>query len=153
MYTLTHTLTYSLSHSLTHSLTHSPSHSLTHSPSHSLTHSPTHSLIHSLLNSTRSPTPPHSLTNHPRSQGRGNIIGEAIISDPRMELVSFTGSTKVGRHVSSVVAQRFGKHILELGGNNAMIVLDDADMSLALRATLFSAVGTAGQRCTTLRRL
>lgn len=70
-----------------------------------------------------------------------------------MELVSFTGSTKVGRHVNEVVASRFGKTILELGGNNAMIVDKDADLEMALRATLFSAVGTAGQRCTSLRRL
>lgn len=67
--------------------------------------------------------------------------------------MSFTGSTKVGRHVNEVVASRFGKTILELGGNNAMIVDKDADLEMALRATLFSAVGTAGQRCTSLRRL
>jgi len=85
--------------------------------------------------------------------GRGASIGEALINDPRMELISFTGSTKVGRHVNEVVASRFGKRILELGGNNAMIVLDDANQELAIRATLFSAVGTAGQRCTSLRRL
>lgn len=86
-------------------------------------------------------------------QGSGATIGEAMIKDPRVELVSFTGSTKVGRHVGNVVSNRFGKKILELGGNNAMIVLEDADMNMALRATLFSAVGTAGQRCTSLRRL
>lgn len=85
--------------------------------------------------------------------GSGKTVGEALINDPRVELVSFTGSTHVGRHVNQVVAKRFGKTILELGGNNAMIVMDDADLKLALRATLFSAVGTAGQRCTTLRRI
>eukprot|EP00455_Lapot_gusevi_P000820 TRINITY_DN1035_c0_g1_i1.p1 TRINITY_DN1035_c0_g1~~TRINITY_DN1035_c0_g1_i1.p1 ORF type:complete len:557 (+),score=229.22 TRINITY_DN1035_c0_g1_i1:69-1673(+) len=85
--------------------------------------------------------------------GSGPTIGEAMIRDPRVELVSFTGSTQVGRHVNQVVAQRFGKTILELGGNNATIVMDDADLKLALRAVVFSAVGTAGQRCTTLRRL
>jgi aldehyde dehydrogenase family 7 protein A1 len=79
-------------------------------------------------------------------QGRGDVIGEALINDPKMELVSFTGSTNVGRRVSEVVGKRFGKKILELGGNNAMIVLSDADQQLALRACLFSAVGTAGQR-------
>lgn len=76
-----------------------------------------------------------------------------MLHDKRVELVSFTGSTKVGRHVNEVVSSRFGKTILELGGNNAMIVDKDADHEMALRATLFSAVGTAGQRCTSLRRL
>jgi len=85
--------------------------------------------------------------------GSGATIGEAMINDPRVELVSFTGSTKVGRRVSTVLSERFGKRILELGGNNAMIVMDDCDTNMALRATLFAAVGTAGQRCTTLRRL
>ncbi|KAF0695567.1 Aste57867_13607 [Aphanomyces stellatus] len=85
--------------------------------------------------------------------GSGAEVGEPMIHDKRMELISFTGSTHVGRHVNQVVAQRFGKTILELGGNNAMIVDKDADLDMALRATLFSAVGTAGQRCTTLRRL
>lgn len=86
-------------------------------------------------------------------QGPGATIGEAIINDKRMEMVSFTGSTKVGHRVSDVVGQRFGKKILELGGNNAMIIMDDADQKLAVRAALFSAVGTCGQRCTSLRRL
>nr|CCA21165.1 unnamed protein product [Albugo laibachii Nc14] len=85
--------------------------------------------------------------------GEGATIGEALVQDKRVELVSFTGSTKVGRHVNQVLASRFGKSILELGGNNAMIVHKDADLEMALRATLFSAVGTAGQRCTSLRRL
>src|SRR3546814_6166465 len=76
-----------------------------------------------------------------------------MIRDPRMELISFTGSTKVGRHVSEVVASRFGRRILELGGNNAMIVDKSADMDMVLRAVLFGSVGTAGQRCTSLRRL
>lgn len=85
--------------------------------------------------------------------GPGDVVGDAIVRDPRFELVSFTGSTKVGRHVGEVVSARFGKKILELGGNNAMLVLDDADQKLAVRAALFGAVGTAGQRCTSLRRL
>jgi len=85
--------------------------------------------------------------------GPGRIVGEAMARDPRMELISFTGSTSVGRHIGVVVSERFGKKILELGGNNAMIVLNDANIDLALRATLFAAVGTAGQRCTSLRRL
>eukprot|EP01006_Ploeotia_vitrea_P027056 TRINITY_DN59939_c0_g1_i1.p1 TRINITY_DN59939_c0_g1~~TRINITY_DN59939_c0_g1_i1.p1 ORF type:complete len:542 (-),score=314.40 TRINITY_DN59939_c0_g1_i1:35-1660(-) len=85
--------------------------------------------------------------------GPGATIGEKMVNDPRVELVSFTGSVKVGRHVNERVASRFGKSILELGGNNAMIVLEDADLELAKRAILFSAVGTAGQRCTSLRRV
>ncbi|CAI5738611.1 unnamed protein product [Hyaloperonospora brassicae] len=85
--------------------------------------------------------------------GSGSEVGEAMLHDKNMELISFTGSTKVGRHVNKVVSSRFGKTILELGGNNAMIVDKDADLEMALRATLFSAVGTAGQRCTSLRRL
>ncbi|GMF34672.1 unnamed protein product [Phytophthora fragariaefolia] len=85
--------------------------------------------------------------------GSGTEVGEAMLHDKSMELISFTGSTKVGRHVNEVVSSRFGKTILELGGNNAMIVDKDADLEMALRATLFSAVGTAGQRCTSLRRL
>jgi aldehyde dehydrogenase (NAD+) len=68
-------------------------------------------------------------------------------------LVSFTGSTKVGRHISETVAGRFGRTVLELGGNNAIIVAEDADLDLAVRGILFGAVGTAGQRCTTTRRI
>jgi len=86
-------------------------------------------------------------------QGPGATIGNGIINDSRFEMVSFTGSTKVGHIVSDAVSKRFGKKILELGGNNSMVVLNDADQKLAVRAALFSAVGTAGQRCTTLRRL
>jgi aldehyde dehydrogenase (NAD+) len=75
------------------------------------------------------------------------------VRDPRVPLISFTGSTAVGRHVSEVVAGRFGRAILELGGNNAIVVCEDARLDLAVRAILFGAVGTAGQRCTTTRRL
>eukprot|EP00753_Platysulcus_tardus_P007696 PLAT15397.1.p2 GENE.PLAT15397.1~~PLAT15397.1.p2 ORF type:complete len:526 (+),score=252.21 PLAT15397.1:35-1579(+) len=85
--------------------------------------------------------------------GKGSVIGEALINDDRLKLVSFTGSTAVGRRVSTVVHSRFGRTILELGGNNATIVCEDADLDLALRAVCFGAVGTAGQRCTSLRRL
>jgi aldehyde dehydrogenase (NAD+) len=85
--------------------------------------------------------------------GRSDPIGEMLIRDPRIPLVSFTGSTEVGRHVSETVAGRLGRTILELGGNNAIIVMDDANPELAVRAILFGAVGTAGQRCTTTRRL
>ena len=80
-------------------------------------------------------------------------IGEALVDDPRIALVSATGSTAMGRIVGPRVAQRFGRSLLELGGNNAMIVAPSADLELAARAILFSAAGTAGQRCTTLRRL
>eukprot|EP01040_Poterioochromonas_malhamensis_P001125 gene1125-1194_t len=85
--------------------------------------------------------------------GTGATVGDAMVKDSRVELVSFTGSTRVGRGIAKNVAERFGKHILELGGNNAMIVDKSADLNMAIRATLFGAVGTAGQRCTTLRRL
>ncbi len=85
--------------------------------------------------------------------GPGSVVGERMINDPRVPLVSFTGSTSMGRHVSVACAQRFGRSILELGGNNAIIVEPDANLDLALRAILFAAVGTAGQRCTSLRRL
>ena len=79
--------------------------------------------------------------------------GEALVNDARVPLVSATGSTRMGREVGTKVAARFGRSILELGGNNAMILAPSADVELATRAILFSAVGTAGQRCTTLRRL
>ena len=85
--------------------------------------------------------------------GPGRTVGERLINDPRVPLVSFTGSTAMGRHVAEAAARRFGRSILELGGNNAIIVEPDADLDLALRAVLFAAVGTAGQRCTSLRRL
>jgi aldehyde dehydrogenase (NAD+) len=80
-------------------------------------------------------------------------VGEALVDDPRIALVSATGSTAMGREVGPRVAQRFGRVLLELGGNNATIVAPCADLELATRAILFSAAGTAGQRCTTLRRL
>ncbi len=85
--------------------------------------------------------------------GRGAVIGERMLHDPRLPLVSFTGSTPVGRRVAQAVAGRFGRSLLELGGNNAIIVAADADLDLAVRAMLFGAVGTAGQRCTSTRRL
>ena len=80
-------------------------------------------------------------------------VGEALVDDPRVALISATGSTAMGRSVGPRVAQRFGRVLLELGGNNAMIVAPSADLDLAERAILFSAAGTAGQRCTSLRRL
>jgi aldehyde dehydrogenase (NAD+) len=85
--------------------------------------------------------------------GKSNPIGEALIHDRRIPLVSFTGSTEVGRHVAEAVAGRLGRSILELGGNNGIIAMNDANPELLLRAVLFGAVGTAGQRCTTTRRL
>ncbi len=85
--------------------------------------------------------------------GSGRQVGERLINDRRVPLISFTGSTQMGQHVAEVVAKRFGRSILELGGNNGVIVMDDADQDLVLRAILFAAVGTAGQRCTSLRRL
>ena len=80
-------------------------------------------------------------------------VGRALVQDRRVDLVSFTGSTHVGRQVGMEVQSRFGRSILELGGNNACIIMNDADIDIAVRSTLFAAVGTAGQRCTTTRRL
>ncbi len=85
--------------------------------------------------------------------GRGRDVGERLIADRRIPLVSATGSCTMGRRIAQVVGQRLGRTILELGGNNAVIVMDDADLELALRAVMFGAVGTTGQRCTSTRRL
>jgi aldehyde dehydrogenase (NAD+) len=85
--------------------------------------------------------------------GKGSTVGERLLADPRIPLVSATGSTPVGRRVAEVVGQRFGRTILELGGNNAIIVTPSANLDMALRAILFGAVGTAGQRCTSTRRI
>ncbi len=85
--------------------------------------------------------------------GSGRDVGNLMLNDKRLPLISFTGSTQVGRGVSETVARRFGRTILELGGNNAIIVAGDADLDLATRAILFGAVGTAGQRCTSTRRI
>jgi aldehyde dehydrogenase (NAD+) len=83
----------------------------------------------------------------------GPEIGRLMIADVRLPLISFTGSTKVGRSVAQTVAGRLGRTILELGGNNAIVVAADADLDLATRGILFGAVGTAGQRCTSTRRV
>ena len=83
----------------------------------------------------------------------GRDVGEALVDDPRVPVVSATGSTRMGRAVGERLARRFAKAILELGGNNASIVTPSADLDLTLRAVAFAAMGTAGQRCTTLRRL
>jgi aldehyde dehydrogenase (NAD+) len=85
--------------------------------------------------------------------GTGRDVGERIINDPRLPLISFTGSVRVGRHIAEAAAGRLGRTILELGGNNGIIVAEDASLDLAVRAILFGAVGTAGQRCTTTRRI
>ncbi|CAI7920658.1 unnamed protein product, partial [Closterium sp. NIES-54] len=83
----------------------------------------------------------------------GTEIGQAIARDPRIPLVSFTGSTRVGQAVRAEVSARWGNCLLELSGNNAIVIMPDADLALAVRSVLFAAVGTAGQRCTTCRRL
>ncbi|MGY4653230.1 L-piperidine-6-carboxylate dehydrogenase [Mycobacterium sp. URHB0021] len=83
----------------------------------------------------------------------GREVGERLVDDPRVALLSATGSVRMGQQVGPRVAQRFGKALLELGGNNAAIVTPSADLALAVRGIVFSAAGTAGQRCTTLRRL
>ncbi len=85
--------------------------------------------------------------------GRGSTVGETMINDPRVPMISFTGSTRMGRHVGEVVSKRFGKTILELGGNNCIIVDETADMDMVIPAVAFGAVGTAGQRCTSTRRV
>ncbi len=85
--------------------------------------------------------------------GTDDEVGETMINDRRLPLISATGSCRMGRHVGQVVASRLGKALLELGGNNAIIIMPDADMELVARGVVFGAVGTAGQRCTTTRRL
>lgn len=85
--------------------------------------------------------------------GKGSTIGEKILNDHRIPLISVTGSTNVGRHAGEVIAKRFGRAILELGGNNAIIMSPEADLKMAMPAVVFGAVGTAGQRCTSTRRL
>ena len=85
--------------------------------------------------------------------GRGATIGERLIGDRRLPLISATGSCRMGRRIGEVVGKRLGRALLELGGNNAIIVSGDADLDMAMRAILFGAVGTAGQRCTSTRRI
>jgi len=85
--------------------------------------------------------------------GRGKTIGEQILKDRRIPLVSLTGSTRVGRHAAGVIAGRLGRTILELGGNNAIIITPSTNLKMAIPSVVFGAVGTAGQRCTTTRRL
>lgn len=85
--------------------------------------------------------------------GRGKTVGERMLNDKRVPLVSVTGSTSVGRHAAQVVSKRFGRTILELGGNNAIILTPNADLKIAIPAIVFGAVGTAGQRCTSTRRI
>ena len=85
--------------------------------------------------------------------GADEVVGERMIRDRRVPLISATGSVRMGKHVAPIVAARLGRTLLELGGNNGVIVMDDADPDLVVRAVLFAAVGTAGQRCTSLRRL
>jgi aldehyde dehydrogenase (NAD+) len=85
--------------------------------------------------------------------GDDRDVGSALVADRRVPLVSATGSTRMGRHVGRVVSERLGRSLLELGGNNAILVHKDADLDLALRGVVFGACGTAGQRCTTTRRL
>jgi aldehyde dehydrogenase (NAD+) len=83
----------------------------------------------------------------------GNACGDLMNADERIPLISFTGSTRIGKRVATVVAERFGRSILELGGNNAIIITENADLKMVLTGAVFGAVGTAGQRCTSTRRL
>ncbi len=85
--------------------------------------------------------------------GPSRTVGQTMVDDRRVPLISATGSTRMGAKVGTAVASRLGRSLLELGGNNAIIVMEDADLDLAVRAALFAAAGTSGQRCTTLRRL
>jgi aldehyde dehydrogenase (NAD+) len=85
--------------------------------------------------------------------GSGRTVGERMIADSRIPLISATGSCRMGRRIGKVVGERLGRCVLELGGNNAVIVMEDADLEMATRAILFGAVGTAGQRCTSTRRV
>ncbi len=85
--------------------------------------------------------------------GDRHQVGQPMVADRRLPLISATGSVRMGREIGKVLAERLGRGLLELGGNNGIVVMDDADLDLALRAVLFAAVGTAGQRCTTTRRL
>jgi aldehyde dehydrogenase (NAD+) len=85
--------------------------------------------------------------------GRGSTVGERIVADSRLTLISATGSTRMGKRIGQVVGARLGRTILELGGNNALIISDKADLTGALASAFFGAVGTAGQRCTSTRRL
>ena len=85
--------------------------------------------------------------------GRENVVGDRLVRDPRVPLISATGSTRMGKHIAPVIAGGMRRSLLELGGNNGVIVMDDADPDLVVRAVLFGAVGTAGQRCTSIRRL
>ena len=84
---------------------------------------------------------------------QNQLVGKKIASDSRVSLVSATGSTRMGKSVAEVVGKRLGKTLLELGGNNAMIITENADLNIAIRGAVFGAIGTAGQRCTTTRRL
>ncbi len=85
--------------------------------------------------------------------GEDQVVGERMIRDDRLPLISASGSVRMGKHIGPIIAARVGRMLLELGGNNGVIVMDDADPDLVVRAVLFGAVGTAGQRCTSIRRL
>jgi aldehyde dehydrogenase (NAD+) len=85
--------------------------------------------------------------------GKGSDIGDLINTDPRVALVSYTGSVPGGRHVGKLVQERFGRLILELGGNNAVLVSEKGDLDIALKSVYFGAIGTSGQRCTSTRRV
>jgi len=113
-------------------------------------------IVHRVMSEQRVWTPPSGVRPEdlfPLVIGKDAEVGEALIADPRLPLISATGSCSMGKRVGQVVAARLGRCLLELGGNNAIIVMPDADMELTTRAVVFGAVGTAGQRCTSTRRL
>jgi aldehyde dehydrogenase (NAD+) len=109
----------------------------------------THRVVTEVLADT--PTAPEGLASVLLGDARS--VGEPLARDPRVPLISATGSVRMGRQVARLVAERLGRSLLELGGNNGMVLAPSADMELAVRAIAFAAVGTCGQRCTTLRRL
>jgi aldehyde dehydrogenase (NAD+) len=84
---------------------------------------------------------------------KSSVLGDNFVADARIPMFSVTGSTKVGKHISGIIGQRLGKTIMELGGNNAVIISDSVDLDMAITSTVFGAVGTCGQRCTTTRRV
>src|SRR5687768_5673573 len=111
----------------------------------------THNIVQGVIRESADLTVPDTVVNV--VIGDGPSVGEPLATNEKVPLVSATGSTRMGRRVAEVVAKRLGRSLLELGGNNGMILTPSADKELAVRAITFAAAGTAGQRCTTLRRL
>jgi aldehyde dehydrogenase (NAD+) len=107
-----------------------------------------HNILQKVLNENEVPEGVFNLV-----VAKSSVMGDNFAADPRIPLFSVTGSTAVGKRISRIVGERLGSSIMELGGNNALIISKDADLDLAIPAIVFGAVGTAGQRCTTTRRV